>query len=249
MARFIRVDSDFPTHPKTLRFIRLCANEAAPYALVKLWLWCAERRPDGDLFGMDGEDIERAIGWWGAPGKFAIAAQECGFIEGKIGRLKVHDWDYFQGYLSREAMRKSAERGRKSRKSARAQTGHSARLEEKRREEILDPLRGSLETSVSSRKRKPLSEQEGLIGELARAWREAYGLEPTWPKGEIVALRLKRQANGHVKDSVYSLAFRGPYLHDDYWRAQSHPLTGFVRHLDRWLGEIKLDDSDFQETH
>lgn len=123
MPRFIRVDTDLPDHPKTLRFIRLCANPLAPFALIRLWLWAADRRPDGDLFQMDADDIERAAGWTGMAGKFYLAAVECSFLDGESSRHTLHNWSEYQGYFQRESSRKAHGR----RKSSRAESARTAR--------------------------------------------------------------------------------------------------------------------------
>lgn len=131
MPRFIRVDTDFPDHPKTLRFMRLCGNPLAPFSLIRLWLWAADRRPDGDLFQMDGEDLERAAGWPGTPGKFYFALQECGFIDGASGAHTLHGWVTRQGYFCRESLRKAHGK----RKCSRAKRARVARTEERIGEE------------------------------------------------------------------------------------------------------------------
>lgn len=221
MARFIRVDCDFPSHPKTLRFIRLCAHEAAPYALIRLWLWAAERRQDGDLFRLDAADIERAVGWWGTPGKFVIAARECGFIEGKEGRLRIHDWDEKQGYHAREALRKSAKRARGKPESARAQSGNSARLEERRLDQI--------------REDPPYSPPRG-DGAFDRFW-SAY------PKkvGRKVAERAyERAVKGHPDLQAKILDAVEAQKGSEQWRKDGGQ---FIPHPATWLNQGRWDDA------
>ena len=93
-----------------------------------------------------------------------------------------------------------------------------------------------------------LSGQAGLVGHLATAWKARYGYEPTWDAGSIVALRKKRAANGHLRDTVYEYAFREVYLESAFWSQARHPLSMFVRHLDTFLAEVKPTSEDYENA-
>ena len=58
----IRLSVDFFQHPKTIKLERRLGIEGVK-ALLSLWMWDAQNRPDGVLSGMDPEDIEIAAGW------------------------------------------------------------------------------------------------------------------------------------------------------------------------------------------
>lgn len=58
----IRLSVDFFQHPKTIKLQRRLGLEGVK-ALLSLWMWAAQNRPDGVLSGMDLEDIEIAAGW------------------------------------------------------------------------------------------------------------------------------------------------------------------------------------------
>lgn len=60
----IRIDVEFFSHPKTVKLERRLGLEAVK-ALMVLWSWAARNRPDGDLSGLENEDIEIAAGWTG----------------------------------------------------------------------------------------------------------------------------------------------------------------------------------------
>lgn len=58
----IRLSVDFFQHPKTIKLERRLGIEGVK-ALLSLWMWAAQNRPDGVLSGLDPEDIEIAAGW------------------------------------------------------------------------------------------------------------------------------------------------------------------------------------------
>lgn len=93
MITDIRLDVGFPGHKKTLRLIRKLADPAAPWLLVKLWVYVAQHLPDGILRGMDDDDIEAVAGWSGEPGMFAEALRWSGYIDVDAnGIMSCHDW-------------------------------------------------------------------------------------------------------------------------------------------------------------
>ena len=86
-----RISVGLPAHPKTKKLIRRL-GEGGAWRLVCLFLWVAQSRPDGDLSGMTGEDIELAADWQGEEGSFIKALIEVGFVDGEEGAYSVHDW-------------------------------------------------------------------------------------------------------------------------------------------------------------
>ena len=123
----IRLDISFLTHFKRRKLER-AAGPLATLALIDLWLFVAQedqRASTGSLHGMSDDDIELAANWSGEPGALVVALQSCGFIEGDEGSRAVHEWGYWQPYLSakqtRSAKAKAAARARwGSREQARA---------------------------------------------------------------------------------------------------------------------------------
>ena len=118
---FVRVDSDFPYHPKTLEFERLVNLPGAGGYVVFLWSWAASNRPTGDLTGLMPSHIAAAARWSGDPELFVHALKACGgakpgFLEEKDGRLLLHDWRERQSYFAvaerrkRDRLRKRAQR-------------------------------------------------------------------------------------------------------------------------------------------
>lgn len=91
MAEDARISTALPRHPKTVKLQRRL-QERGCWALVCLFLWVADNRPDGDLVGMTVEDIEIAAGWIGEAGALVGALQEVGFLDGEVGSFSIHDW-------------------------------------------------------------------------------------------------------------------------------------------------------------
>lgn len=90
-AEDARIMTALPSHPKTKKLIRRLGDAGAWY-LVRLFLWAAENRADGDLSGMTAEDIELAVDWPGDAGVFVAALAAVGFLDGKEGARSIHDW-------------------------------------------------------------------------------------------------------------------------------------------------------------
>ena len=97
-ATDIRLSVGLPTHPKTKKLRKLLGNEAA-WALVCLFVFAAQNKPDGDLSGMDVEDIEIAVDWEGEDGAFVAALVKVGFLNGEEGSYKIHDWAEHNGWV------------------------------------------------------------------------------------------------------------------------------------------------------
>lgn len=90
----IRIDGEFLDHPKTQKLIRRLGLEGL-FSLQALWIWCAKNRPDGDLSGMDDEDIAIAARWTGNAGDEAFVGILADLrwldpLEG--GGYALHDW-------------------------------------------------------------------------------------------------------------------------------------------------------------
>ena len=110
---WIRVDDTLPDHPKVKRLVRMlrCTEIEVVGALVCLWLWALRFRADGDLTGLDAQELEDAARWAGEPGAFARGVREARLIEEREGRLMIHDWSDYAGSL-REARRKAEQRSK-----------------------------------------------------------------------------------------------------------------------------------------
>lgn len=99
MNKDIRVDVDYPTHPKTIRLARALGQEA-PYVLIRLWAWAGKHRPRGDLGGLPDVDLEDAVKWTGKAGLLMSTLRDCRFIDGPEMASTFHDWHDHNSYAA-----------------------------------------------------------------------------------------------------------------------------------------------------
>lgn len=104
MADDARISIALPEHPKTKKLIRRIGVEGA-WFLVKLFLWAASNRHDGDLSGLTAEDIELAINWPGEIGAFVKTLVEVGFLDGEEGQYTIHDWYEHNTFAATKGLR------------------------------------------------------------------------------------------------------------------------------------------------
>lgn len=91
MADDARISTALPQHPKTVKLQRRLGASGC-WSLICLFLWVADNRPEGDLQGMTGEDIEIAANWTGEAGTLVGTLAEVRFLDGQDGAYKIHDW-------------------------------------------------------------------------------------------------------------------------------------------------------------
>ncbi len=109
MADDARISTTLPRHPKTVK-LRRRLEERGCWALVCLFLWVADSRPDGNLSGMSDEDIAIAADWGGAPGVLVQALMDVGFLDGEPGRFFIHDWMEHNPFAATRSQRIQAAR-------------------------------------------------------------------------------------------------------------------------------------------
>jgi len=88
-----RISTSLPSHPKTKKLMRRLGGAAGGWYLVRLFLWVAENRSNGDLSGLTDEDIELAIDFEGEEGVLISALCDVGFVDGDEGERTIHDWE------------------------------------------------------------------------------------------------------------------------------------------------------------
>jgi hypothetical protein len=130
-------------------------------AILKLWCWTVENKPDGRFEGMTDSEVGAISGGrWGAD-FFVGALIGCGWIDSDERKvLSLHDWMDYQGSLIRERQR-DAERKRK-RRGAGEKT--PAPVPAPARPEMLEykpPVGGS--------------EGPGILHKLCRDWNKSKG--------------------------------------------------------------------------
>ena len=86
----IRLAVGFWQHPKTRKLAKRLGLEGVR-SLQILWLWASQNKPDGDLSGMDWEDIELAADWTGEERAFFDYCLGVWIDETESGYV-LHDW-------------------------------------------------------------------------------------------------------------------------------------------------------------
>lgn len=127
-----RISVGLPGHPKTKKLIKIMGGDGAAWSLVKLFLWVAQHRPDGNLSGMDAEEIELAVDWAGEDGAFVAALLQVRFLDHSDDGFQVHDWREHNPFAANaearsDAARKAAE-ARWNPKGKRKASGRNAKV-------------------------------------------------------------------------------------------------------------------------
>lgn len=104
MNKDFRVSVTLPTHHKTTKLMRRLGDRSF-YCLIRLWAYVAANKPNGDLSGMDAEDIEIAADWQGGEGKFVETLIDIRFLEFKDGVFCLHDWEDHNMYAAKSRER------------------------------------------------------------------------------------------------------------------------------------------------
>lgn len=110
---WIRLQSEYFRHRKTLRIVRKLGELAALYPL-KLWTWAVEQSPDGSLRDIDAEELTVICGHKGDAAELWAAMLDCGFLQTYEGETFIRSWEEHQGKLIERAER-NAERMRAAR--------------------------------------------------------------------------------------------------------------------------------------
>jgi hypothetical protein len=99
---WIESHQEIPNHPKTLRLMNLMRwnNDTAVSKLHKLWWWCMDYAPDGDLRRHDKPQLAAAVGVSRSKAEqFVEAMIRAGWIDMQP-YFRVHDWwDYAGPFL------------------------------------------------------------------------------------------------------------------------------------------------------
>ncbi|MEM5785834.1 MAG: hypothetical protein AAGU11_00870 [Syntrophobacteraceae bacterium] len=106
----IRVSVDFWDHHKTRKLIKKLGVEAA-VSLQRIWMYAAKYRPDGNLEGMDEEDILFAAQFSGRnSGQFVNTLLELRWIDRVDGFYQLHDWNDHNSWVCGTKERSNAAR-------------------------------------------------------------------------------------------------------------------------------------------
>ena len=91
---YIRVRTGFYSHRKTAR-LRAVIGDDAFWIPPRLWAYCAENQPDGDLSGYQNPEISELLGCQKYATSILQALLEAGFLDASG---KVHGWEEHNGY-------------------------------------------------------------------------------------------------------------------------------------------------------
>ena len=204
MSLYVRLQSSFWTHRKTLR-LRAAIGEAAFWIPPRLWSYAADNQPDGDFSDYTPEEIALLLGYPSNAQAMLQALQQAGFLEG----MKIHDWQEHNGYHSTFSNR--------ARTAANARWDKEKRKEsnkEKRKERIRKDKKGkeaSIATSInpstdaayladfSPKMRETfdawISFRKGL-GKKPKDWDAMFKKQVEWlkPFGEAMAIQILAQS-------------------------------------------------------
>lgn len=122
---YLEIDEGFDSHPKTVRLCRVMRDVNAGQYLIRIWAWACRSAPDGDISGMEAQDVEAIAKYAKADGKLFAALTETWspkfgpWIDTEESSMKLHGWKERQG-AAIERMSKNAARMRDARERRRA---------------------------------------------------------------------------------------------------------------------------------
>jgi hypothetical protein len=104
---YIESHQEIGKHPKTIKAARILGITVPTMIghLHLLWWWCMDYAQDGDITGIDPQDIADAVQWTSDGCLFIDALVSCGrpnesgFIDQIDDRIIVHDWDDYVGKI------------------------------------------------------------------------------------------------------------------------------------------------------
>lgn len=102
-----RLSVDYLDHPKIIK-ARRRFGDAFVIAHIKLIGFTAKWKPDGNLTGMDDEEIAIAAGWVGDAQEFVAALVELRLLDEVDGSRQMHDWDDHNPFAATHAKRSEA---------------------------------------------------------------------------------------------------------------------------------------------
>ncbi|MGD0624266.1 MAG: hypothetical protein ABSB32_06045 [Thermodesulfobacteriota bacterium] len=114
MNKDIRLNIGFLDHPKTVKLEKRL-DWPGVKGLLRLWFFCATNKPDGQLVGMDDDDIEIAAKWTGKTGAFIKTLSSIKWLDWNGKFYSIHDWAEHNEYVIH-----SKEREEKARRAAAA---------------------------------------------------------------------------------------------------------------------------------
>ena len=144
-----RVSVSLPTHPKALKLMRRLGDRSF-YCLIRFWSFVAQNRPDGDITGLDTDDIEIACDWQGDAGSMHRALLDLCFIECIGDKVLVHDWEDHNGFAFH-----ARERSEKAKKAAEARWERRNNAKNKSQEMLNDAQSNATSMQLDAQSNAP----------------------------------------------------------------------------------------------
>ena len=255
-----------PGSKKMRRLMRAldCELPTAVGYLELLWLLAQREAKQGDVGRWTDEEIEEDMHWQGEPGALVAVLVDTGWLDRCAERrLLIHDWeDHAQPWL-KQRLKTLGLDILKPVEGCYESTHSPLHAEhEPDNESSSSPLTPYLPSSPlpssvppsgdlpaaeaapasplpkKARSSKPLTEHDGLAGDLARLWAESHGGSPEWGR-HVVALNqlAKRRGGKDCHDDVRArfVAYLAAKRDDREWYVdKQHSLGRFLQHFDRW---------------
>jgi len=174
MADDTRIVNTFPAHPKTLKLERRLGTPAC-WSLVCLFLWTSGNKPEGNLTGMDDEDLALAAKWDGPATQFVKSLVEIGFLDGDPNAYRVHDWIEHNPYAASRPQRiESARKAAVERWKKKNGRSPAMRPDANRNTESCDPHQSAMPTPPHPTTTKVKSKSVGAFAPPTLAQVTAY---------------------------------------------------------------------------
>lgn len=119
MSLFVRLETSFWTHRKTMRLRALIGDDAL-WLPPRLWCYAAQNQPDGDFSKYLPAELAMLLGYSGDAQALLEALQQAGFLD----EMQIHGWAEHNCYHEVYAER--------AKKAANARWGNERKLKEKR---------------------------------------------------------------------------------------------------------------------
>lgn len=175
---WFRVDSGLPQHHKLGRLARTlrARREHVGWSLICLWAWAARNREDGDLSGLDADELAEVSAWEGESEPWLKALVKCKLIdENPDGTRLIHGWQDRQPLLKRREWRSQTARDRSTSRSPDVHATTTGRVPD-----------GHLQTDIQTDRQTKcsstadsLSEPSALASEFAFGCKEQKTWSPT----------------------------------------------------------------------